>query len=116
MLHGLRSAANAFSSVRAVSVVLPFAIGVRFQEEIGVAVITVRLMPAFVVILIPHLMLRDDTIIMIALFAMGLMPASVSPSVIMGFRGLRAAFADALAGVVVNIRPGVAVGSVFRLC
>ena len=59
-------------------------------------------------------MLRDDTIIMIALFAMGMMPASGSPSVIMGFRGLRAAFADALAGVVVNIRPGVAVGSVFR--
>ena len=47
----------------------------RFQEEISVAMIAAWLMPAFAAILIPHLMLRDCAVIMIALFAMGLTPA-----------------------------------------
>jgi hypothetical protein len=67
-------------------------------------------MPAFTAILIPHLMLGDTAVIMVALFAMGLMSAGGRPAVVMGFRGLRAAGADALVGGIVHIRPNVVVG------
>ena len=87
---------------------------VRLQEEIGVAMIAAWLMPVFAAILIPHLMLGNGTVIMIALFAMGLTPTIGRPAVVMGFRGLRAAYADALVGIVVHIRPGVGVRHGFR--
>ena len=87
---------------------------VRLQEEIRVAIVTARCMPAFAAILVVHLMLGDGTVIMIALFAVRLVIAVARPPIVMSIRGLRIAFADTLAGVVVHIRPGVGVGCGFR--
>ena len=106
---GLHPAADTAAGMGAVPVVLPIAEGVGLRKEIGVAMIAVRLMPIFSVILIPHLVLGDGAVIMIALFAMGLTPAGGRPPVVMSFRDLRAAFADAFVGAVIHIRPGVGV-------
>ena len=106
---GLRPAADTAAGMESVPAVLPIAEGVGLQKDIGVATIAARLMPIFAPILIPHLVLGDGAVIMIALFAVGLTPAVGRPPVVMGFRDLRAACADAFVGAVIHIRPGVGV-------
>ena len=106
---GLRPAADTAAGMESVPAVLPIAEGVGLRKEKGVAMIATRLMPIFSAILIPHFMFADAAVIMIALFAAGLVIAGAFPSVIMGFRDLRAACADAFVGAVIHIRPGVGV-------
>ena len=79
----------------------------RFQEEIGVAVLAGRLVAALAAILIDHLMLRRGAVVCIALLAMRLTAALVRPAVVMRFGGLRAAGAGAFVGAIVHIRPVV---------
>ena len=84
------------------------AAGVGFREKVSVAVIAVGLMACFAFVLIVHLMLSDAAIVMIALLAVGLAPTERSPAIVMRRRDLCAANAGTSAGVVVHIRPNVA--------
>ena len=67
------------------------AAGVGLQEEVEVAMVTVRLMPALAAILVVHLMIGNRAVIAIALIAVGLIIAGPLPWIVMELGDLCAA-------------------------